>query len=153
MYLNKFFENINTWNDYIEAQKLLNNKEKGNTFELLTKVYFKISPQYNFYDNVWLWDDVPEKILKEIGLPRQDLGVDLLAKYEDEYHAIQCKYHSDKHQAVTYKEVSTFLSAIAECKKITMGYICSTANVTSEDIHKLEQRKNLRFLEGLECVV
>ena len=29
MYLNKFFENINTWNDYIEAQKLLNNKEKG----------------------------------------------------------------------------------------------------------------------------
>lgn len=140
MNLYEFFENISTWNDYIEAQKLLNNKEKGNTFEFLTKVYFKISPQYNFYDNVWLWDNVPEKILKEIGLPRQDLGVDLLAKYEDEYHAIQCKYHSDKHQAVTYKEVSTFLSAIAECKKITMGYICSTANVTSRNYDRVPKK-------------
>lgn len=140
MNLNKFFGNINTWDDYSKAQKLLNNKEKGNTFELLTKIYFKISPQYNFYDNVWLWEEVPEKIIKEIGLPRQDLGVDLLAKYEDEYHAIQCKYHSDKHQAVTYKEVSTFLSAIAECKKITMGYICSTANVTSKNYDRVPKK-------------
>ena len=34
-----------------------------------------------------------EKILNDIGLPRQDLGVDLIAKSGNEYHAIQCKYH------------------------------------------------------------
>ena len=54
-------------------------------------------------------------VLEEIGLPRQDFGVDLIAQTSEQYHAIQCKYHSDKHQAVTYKEVSTFLSAIGQC--------------------------------------
>ena len=142
----KFFENINCWDDYVEAQKHLNNKEKGNTFELLTKLYFQINPVYNFYDNVWLLEEVPEKVLEEIGLPRQDLGVDLIAQSGDQYHAIQCKYHSDKHQAVTYKEVSTFLSAIGQCEKITMGYICSSANVTSKNYERIKKKPISKIL-------
>ena len=142
----KFFENINCWDDYVEAQKHLNNKEKGNTFELLTKLYFQINPVYNFYDNVWLLEEVPEKVLDEIGLPRQDLGVDLIAQLGDQYHAIQCKYHSDKHQAVTYKEVSTFLSAIGQCDKITMGYICSSANVTSKNYERIKKKPISKIL-------
>ena len=142
----KFFENINCWDDYVEAQKHLNNKEKGNTFELLTKLYFQINPVYNFYDNVWLLEEVPEKVLEEIGLPRQDLGVDLLAQLGDQYHAIQCKYHSDKHQAVTYKEVSKFLSAIGQCDKITMGYICSSANVTSKNYERIKKKPISKIL-------
>ena len=98
-----FFNDVKTWQDYVSKQDSLNSKEKGNTFELLTKLYFKISPQYSFYDDVWLLEETPEKILNEIGLPRQDLGVDLIAKSGNEYHAIQCKYHSNKHQKVTYK--------------------------------------------------
>ncbi len=135
-----FFNDVKTWQDYVSKQDSLNSKEKGNTFELLTKVYFKISPQYSFYDDVWLLEEAPEKILNEIGLPRQDLGVDLIAKSGNEYHAIQCKYHSNKHQKVTYKEVSTFLAAIAKCDKITMGYICSTANVTTKNYDKVPKK-------------
>ncbi len=135
-----FFNDISTWLDYVSKQDSLNSKEKGNTFELLTKVYFKISPQYSFYDDVWLLEETPEKILNEIGLPRQDLGVDLIAKSGNEYHAIQCKYHSNKHQKVTYKEVSTFLAAIAKCDKITMGYICSSANVTTKNYDKVPKK-------------
>lgn len=146
MVQSKFFERINSWNDYIKAQKSLNNKEKGNTFELLTKLYFQITPLYNFYDNIWLLEEVPEKILEEIGLPRQDLGVDLIAQAGDQYHAIQCKYHSNKHQAVTYKEVSTFLSAIGQCDKITMGYICSSSNVTSKNYEKIKKKPISKIL-------
>ena len=146
MVQSKFFERINSWNDYIIAQKSLNNKEKGNTFELLTKLYFQTTPLYNFYDNIWLLEEVPEKILEEIGLPRQDLGVDLIAQAGDQYHAIQCKYHSNKHQAVTYKEVSTFLSAIGQCDKITMGYICSSANVTSKNYEKIKKKPISKIL-------
>ena len=135
-----FFNDISTWQDYVSKQDSLNSKEKGNTFELLTKVYFKISPQFSFYDDVWLLEETPEKILNKIGLPRQDLGVDLIAKSGNEYHAIQCKYHSNKHQKVTYKEVSTFLAAIAKCDKITMGYICSTANVTTKNYDKVPKK-------------
>ena len=146
MVQSKFFERINSWNDYIIAQKSLNNKEKGNTFELLTKLYFQTTPLYNFYDNIWLLEEVPEKILEEIGLPRQDLGVDLIAQAGDQYHAIQCKYHSNTHQAVTYKEVSTFLSAIGQCDKITMGYICSSANVTSKNYEKIKKKPISKIL-------
>jgi predicted helicase len=113
---------------------------------LLTKLYFQTTPLYNFYDNIWLLEEVPEKILEEIGLPRQDLGVDLIAQAGDQYHAIQCKYHSNKHQAVTYKEVSTFLSAIGQCDKITMGYICSSANVTSKNYEKIKKKPISKIL-------
>ena len=146
MNLKAFFKKINSWENYVKAQDKLNSKEKGDTFELLTKIYFSISPQYNFYDNVWLLEEVPEKILEEIGLPRQDLGVDLIAKYEDEYHAIQCKYHSDKYRSVTYKEVSTFLSAIAQCDQITCGYICSTANITTKNYEKVPKKPIYKVL-------
>lgn len=141
-----FFEKINTWADYVEAQKPLNNKDKGTSFEILTKLYFQITPVYSFYDNIWLLEEVPEKVLDEIGLPRQDLGVDLIAQSGDQYHAIQCKYHSDKHQSLTYKEVSTFLSAIGQCDKITMGYLCSNANVTSKNYERIKKKPISKIL-------
>ncbi len=51
---NTFFKNINNWQDFDDKLSSLGNKEKGDAFELLTKYYFKIKPQYNHYDEVWL---------------------------------------------------------------------------------------------------
>ena len=142
-----FFNDINSWEDYVSKQDSLKiSKDKGNTFELLTKVYFKISPQYSFYDDVWLLEETPEKILNEIGLHRQDLGIDLIAKSGNEYHAIQCKYLSDKHQKISYKKVSTFLNLIANYDKIKMGYICSTANLTTKNYDKVPKKLTAKIL-------
>ena len=58
-----FFKNINCWQDFDDKLSSLGNKEKGDAFELLTKCYFKIKPQYNHYDEVWLLDEVPQKEL------------------------------------------------------------------------------------------
>ena len=135
-----FFKEINSWQDFVGATARLDKKGKGDAFELLTKYFFLLNPRYSFYDNVWLWKDAPQKVLDDIGLPGQDLGIDLIAQSGEEYHAIQCKYHSDKHKAVTYREVSTFLSAIAKCDKISMGYICSSANVTSKNYDKVPKK-------------
>ena len=71
-------------------------------------------------------------------LPRQDLGIDLIAKSGDEYHAIQCKYHSDKTNSVKNTEISTFTSILANKKHLSHGYICSTALNTSRNFNKLE---------------
>ena len=79
----------------VNAQPL-KKKDKGDAFELLTKLYFKINPVYHFYDEVWLLSEVPLKELEYLGLPSHDLGIDLIAKNGNEYHAIQCKYHSEK---------------------------------------------------------
>lgn len=135
-----FFSKINSWGDFSYALTQLNNKEKGDTFELITKLYFKLNPLYDEYDEVWLWKDVPTKELEALDLPSIDLGIDLLAKIDDEYHPIQCKYHSDKHQAITYKEVSTFLTLFESNDKFTQGYICSSADLTSRNYQKVKTK-------------
>jgi superfamily II DNA or RNA helicase len=134
------FLDINSWDDFRERLASLNKKEKGNSFELLTKLYFKINPIYSFYEEVWLFDEVPSKELEYLGLPPQDLGIDLIAKHGNEYHAIQCKYHSDKTSSVTFKEVSTFISLLESNNKITQGYICSSADLTSRNFNKLKTK-------------
>ena len=130
----------NSWSDFQGRLEFLDNKKKGNAFELLTKLYFKINPVYSFYDEVWLFDELPTKELEYLELPTQDLGIDLIANYGNEYHAIQCKYHSDKTSSVTFKEVSTFISLLESNDKITQGYICSSADLTSRNFNKLKTK-------------
>ena len=131
---------INCWDDFkAYAESMPNTKSMGDAFEQLTKLYFLINPLYkSMYDEVWLLDEVPLKDLEYLQLPRQDLGIDLLAKSGSEYHAIQCKYHSDKNNSISNKEISTFTSLLANKKKLTYGYICSTALNTSRNFNKLE---------------
>ena len=132
--------NINSWSDFKSyAESMPNTKSMGDAFEQLTKLYFQIDPIYRSkYDNVWLLDEVPSRDLEYLDLPRQDLGIDLIAKSGDEYHAIQCKYHSDKTNTVKNSEISTFTSILANKKNLSHGYICSTALSTSRNFNKLE---------------
>jgi len=102
-------------------------KEKGDAFEYITKLYFEIDAKYQFYDNIWLFSEVPAYELEILGLPSHDLGIDLIAKSGDEYHAIQCKFHDDNSKSITFKEVATFISLLESNPKRTQGYICSTA--------------------------
>lgn len=131
---------VNNWDDFTSTLENLNKKEKGDAFELLTKLYFKLSPKYSFYDEVWMLSEVPNTVIEELGIPSHDLGIDLIAKSGEEYHAIQCKYHSDKNQSVTFKEVSTFISLLESNSKFTQGYICSSADITSRNYNKLNTK-------------
>ena len=136
----ELFITINNWGDFTSTLKNLNKKEKGDAFELLTKLYFKLSPKYSFYDEVWMLSEVPNVVIEELGIPSHDLGIDLIAKTGKEYHAIQCKYHSDQNQSVTFKEVSTFISLLESNNKFTQGYICSSADITSRNYNKLNTK-------------
>ena len=71
----------------------------------LPKSILKLTISIDNYDNIWLLSEVPKKELEIIGLESRDLGIDLIAKKGNEYHAIQCKYHTDKNQNVTFREV------------------------------------------------
>ena len=136
-----FFKDINSWDDFEYKVSGLSNRQKGDAFELLTKCYFKIKPQYNHYDDVWLLDEVPQKELDYLKIPSQDLGIDLIAKEGKEYYAFQCKYHGDQSQNITFKEVSTFLSQVAANERITMGYICSSGIDTSKNYQKSQKKE------------
>ena len=138
--MNQFFNDCNSWNDFQTKLLSLNKKEKGNAFEFLTKLYFKIHPVYSFYDDVWLLNEVPQKTIEFLGIPSHDLGIDLIAKNGNEYHAIQCKFHTDIDSSVSFKEVATFISMLEGNKKFTQGYICSSANITSRNFDKIETK-------------
>ncbi len=137
---NSFFIDCNSWNDFQTKLLSLNKKEKGDAFELLTKLYFKINPVFSFYDEVWMLSEVPQKTLEYLKIPSHDLGIDLIAKNGDEYHAIQCKFHTDIDSSVSFKEVATFISLLEGNKNFTQGYICSSANVTSRNFEKIETK-------------
>ena len=101
----KLYSRINNWNDFNKILLSSSNKEKGDYFESLTKFYFKLNPVYKSkYQNVWLLEEVPQKILNTINIPRQDLGIDLILESDNEFHAVQCKYHSNKNQSIGQNE-------------------------------------------------
>jgi superfamily II DNA or RNA helicase len=137
---NTFFIDCNSWGDFQIKLNSLNKKEKGDAFELLTKLYFKINPVFSFYDEVWMLSEVPQKTLEYLKIPSLDLGIDLIAKNGDEYHAIQCKFHSEIDSSVSFKEVATFISLLEGNKNFTQGYICSSANITSRNFEKIETK-------------
>ena len=70
-------KDIITWDDLMQKFTFLSKKEKGDAFENITKLYFEIDPKYQFYDNIWLFSELPAKELEILGLPSQDLGVDM----------------------------------------------------------------------------
>ena len=70
-------KDISTWDDLMQKFTFLSKKEKGDAFEYITKLYFKIDAKYQFYDNIWLFSELPAKELEILGLPSQDLGVDM----------------------------------------------------------------------------
>lgn len=143
---NHFFKLISSWDNFVTTLLPLSNKEKGDAFELLTKYFFLLNPVYSFYDNVWILSEVPQKELEYLGLPSHDLGIDLIAKTDNEYHAIQCKYHSDKNKSVTFKEVSTFTTLVESNSKISQGYICSSALSTSKNFDKVNKGGLIKLL-------
>ena len=135
-------DNINCWEDFKSyAEGMPNTKSMGDAFEHLTYLYFKTSPKYSFYDEVYKMSEVPIKVLELLKIPQQDLGVDLIAKVGDEYHPIQCKYHTDKNRSVTFNEVSTFLTQLESNPNFNMGYIASTADTTSSNYDKLNTKQ------------
>jgi predicted helicase len=139
---NNLILNSRNWEEFKSAIDLENNKVKGDTFELLTKLYFQINPEHrSLYDEVWMLTEVPLKVLEYLELPSHDLGIDLIARTGKEYHAIQCKYHSDRNSSITFKEVSTFLSLLESNKNLTLGYICSSADDTSKNFQKVKTDK------------
>ena len=66
---NQLYKSINTWDDFVSSLTDLSKKEKGDAFELLTKLYFKTNPVFSFYDEVWMLSEVPQKTLEYLNIP------------------------------------------------------------------------------------
>ena len=89
-------------------------REKGNYFENLAKLYFQNEPRYqDLYREVWLWEAWRAEWIKAGHTdPGADTGIDLVAQTHgtDEYHAIQAKFY-DSDSTIYKKQVDSFFTA------------------------------------------
>ena len=95
--------------------------------------------------NLWHHSNVPKKIFDSLDLKKPEIGVDLIAESNDgNLWAIQCKYHEDIKNSVSYDEVSTFFS-ITERKvtfdRLNHRLICSSALDVSKKIPSAHKEK------------
>jgi superfamily II DNA or RNA helicase len=101
-------------------------KEKGDLFEIITFYLFKFSPQLNHnIKNIWLYSRVPDNIKKELFLPQNDKGIDLVIQMDDmSYRAVQCKFRQDSSKIVNWNELGTFFGlSFGMDNKIQQGYL------------------------------
>lgn len=99
------FDNlVHQINELAETQR-----DRGTYFEYLARAYFQNEPTYqNEFKNVWLLADVPE----EFGIPKVDLGVDLVAeKYTGELVAIQAKFYN---HSIQKSNIDSFLGELGK---------------------------------------
>jgi superfamily II DNA or RNA helicase len=144
----------NCWKDFEQALALLEKTEKGRAFEELTRLHLLTDPIFSSkIKQIWHHKDVPQKIVDELGLQRPEIGVDLVAKVTDgSYWAIQCKFHQDRTENVSYKELSTFFSITEREKtyrKLSHRIVCTSANGVSHRVDKAHPEK-LAYLTSME---
>jgi hypothetical protein len=88
------------------------NKRKGKIFEAFCKDWLLASEKY---DEVFLLSEVPSDLQSQLGLPKGDKGIDLVARKENKFFAIQVKFRSKpigrkSSSTVTWRHLSTFIS-------------------------------------------
>ena len=99
------FDNlVHQINELAETQR-----DRGTYFEYLASAYFQNEPTYqNEFKNVWMLADVPE----EFGIPKVDLGVDLVAeKFTGELVAIQAKFYN---HSIQKSNIDSFLGELGK---------------------------------------
>ncbi|KAA8713664.1 DEAD/DEAH box helicase [Lactococcus garvieae subsp. garvieae] len=95
-------------------------RDRGTAFEYLVQAYLKNEPTYkNLYSDVWMLSEVPE----EYGIPKNDIGVDLVAqKLTGELVAVQAKFYDHKIQK---SDIDSFLGELGK-DYYSEGIIVST---------------------------
>lgn len=98
-----------------ELRTMNNKKIRGDIFEEFAKLYFK-HIYNNGLENVYLLHELPEEDRLYLNMEKQDLGIDLIAKDDDKYYAIQVKFRSrNKYKQKTgigWKQLSTFYALV-----------------------------------------
>jgi len=145
----------NNWSDFLQRLNELgsspeNNKIKGNAFEYLTKYFLLSEPTFAVnIEQIFHHSELPASIIDDLKLPNPEVGVDLIAKYNDgNYCAIQCKFHQNRITNVNYNELSTFFSVTQRHEtysKLSHRLICTSSNEVSNRVRNIHPDK-LGFL-------
>jgi len=90
--------------------KQLTKTMKGTIFETFSKMYL-----LRIYgcQTVSLLKELPLETKNYFGLPTNDFGIDLIATWNQEVYAVQCKWRNSRSPVISWRELSTFYTLCA----------------------------------------
>lgn len=108
MQIKSLFNNVKDW--YNLQNKMMEISSQNPSFvgkylfELFAKYYFLCCPNLkNDYQDVWLYNEIPNNIKESLNLPNQDYGIDLLLRGKDDlFYAVQCKFKVDENTKLNW---------------------------------------------------
>jgi predicted helicase len=91
--------------NFVELRTRENKKLRGDIFEVFCVLYLKEKGY-----EAWRLEDMAEEMLEELKMKRKDMGIDLIARKDGKFSAVQCKYKKPvgKKSYLTWKCLSTF---------------------------------------------
>lgn len=156
---------MNALNDLLHKfrQTSQTEREKGNYFEKLVKVYLLNEPIYKdlFNGQVWLWEDWRKYWIQQGNSdPGADAGIDLVAmeavKENPKIFAIQAKFYAEDAKIRKSDGIDSFFSALGK-KPFTHGMLFLTTYQAShhvlEAVQKRDKEVNIVGLNDLEASV
>lgn len=139
-----------SWDQFRQAVSLLpTTLERGNAFEILSLLFLQTDPRYQLkLKNVWLRKDVPQTVVKRLGLPATDEGIDGIAETRDgDFWAWQSKYRNNAKHALTKNELDGFTHlALTYCKGISKALVIHTSSAAIKK-HKILQVEEIGLRE------
>ena len=141
------FKKCKTFEDIYDIVEDMSKKEKGDLMEIISYYILKFSPELNNdLQEIWLYDDVPTKILKSLNLPSKDKGIDLIVQIDGEYFAVQSKFRQNKDTVIKWDEMATFYGlSFGVGEKIKGGlFITNTVDMCNE----VNNSKKVRVISG-----
>ncbi|ARF11158.1 superfamily II helicase [Klosneuvirus KNV1] len=110
IFINDILPKLNTFDDFYKINGYTT-KQIGDFFEIITKYIFMLHDNYKLIvDKVWLYDQIPNNLFKELNIPVRDKGIDLVVLMKDRsYYAVQSKFRSNMDETITWKELATFV--------------------------------------------
>ena len=147
------------WSHFCERLALFGSdprykKVKGDAFEYLTKFYLLTEPQFKLaFQEVHHHSELTAPLRDQLGLPHPEIGVDLVATLKDgTFCLIQCKFHQDSSQSVSYDELSTFFSITERnttYEQLSHRLICTSADEITSRVSKIHNEK-LGFITSFD---
>jgi len=136
--IDRFILACPSWMEFRALIEPLTQKEKGDLFERVTQLYLKTEPEYQaILTDVWLLREVDARTRAEIGLPRNDMGIDLIARCRDgRYWAIQTKYRTNEDHALGWDDLSTAFG-LASAPRRNISVNAATWVITSSGTYRI----------------
>ena len=84
MNIDPFIRSSSSFVEFVEKAKSLKSKDQGNVFERVVQLHLLSKPKYaSELSTVWLLQEVPPEVRKDLRLPNADEGIDLICKHVD----------------------------------------------------------------------